>query len=633
MFKTELNNLLETFKIGNYKDAEKIALNLSTKYPSDNFLFKMLGAIFAQTGKLDKAVKANKKAIKLDPNDFQAKNNLGAILIKLEKFNEAEKVLRQSIIIKPSFAEAYNNLGKALMELEKFDDAEIYLKQSITLKNDYAEAHYNLGNVYKELRKYDNAEIYLKKAVYLKPDFLEAYSNLSLIYIELGRLNEAENNSKQAAKIKPNNAIVHFNLANILQELGKLDDSKKSYQQAISLNPNHSESYLNLCELLEKTNKINESLIVIKNAKKNNIEKKIDLSFYEALIQFRLENFDIAGSIIMKIDDTQLSNKRKLSFLKLKADWYHYKRDFSNAFKTYNNMNYNIKKSSDYKFNAAENYFKNQKEMINQIKNIHNVYSKQNIIIPDWAQPTFIIGFPRSGTTLLDTILRSHSKINVIEEQPMVAKMENEISQFSKISFVEEINFILAKKLSYQYFKELKKHCVLEKDKIIIDKYPLNILKIPLINRIFPNSKFILAIRHPLDCVMSCWMQNFYLNAPMANMVDLNRIVDLYIIIMDTFNYLEKRYSLNFLKVRYEDIVNNFEKEVSNILEFLNLKWEDNLTNYQKTALLRGKINTPSYSQVVKPLYNSASYRWKSYSNYLETFKLRLSPWIKEFGY
>ena len=123
------------------------------------------------------------------------------------------------------------------------------------------------------------------------------------------------------------------------------------------------------------------------------------------------------------------------------------------------------------------------------------------------------------------------------------------------------------------------------------------------------------------------------MNPAMANMVDLDRVVDFYCTAMEIFNLCQKRYRLNIHRIRYEDLVLDFRGEVSNTLAFLDLKWEEQLRNYQKAAFAREMINTPSYSQVVKPIYNTASYRWKNYEKYLEPYKKRLAPWLQEYGY
>ena len=119
----------------------------------------------------------------------------------------------------------------------------------------------------------------------------------------------------------------------------------------------------------------------------------------------------------------------------------------------------------------------------------------------------------------------------------------------------------------------------------------------------------------------------------MVNMVSLNRIVDFYCTVMEILKLSQKRYSLNTHQIRYEDLVFDFELNVSNLLTFLNLKWEEELINYQKTALGREVIRTPSYSQVIKPIYKTASYRWKKYEKYLGPYKKKLEPWLHFFGY
>ena len=119
----------------------------------------------------------------------------------------------------------------------------------------------------------------------------------------------------------------------------------------------------------------------------------------------------------------------------------------------------------------------------------------------------------------------------------------------------------------------------------------------------------------------------------MANMIDLDRIVDFYDVVMRILKLSEERYSLNTHRIRYEDLILNFEENISNLLIFLDLKWEEELKNYQKTALARDRIHTPSSSQVIKPIYQTASYRWKNYEEYLEQYKERLIPWIQRYGY
>ena len=136
-----------------------------------------------------------------------------------------------------------------------------------------------------------------------------------------------------------------------------------------------------------------------------------------------------------------------------------------------------------------------------------------------------------------------------------------------------------------------------------------------------------------MDTILSCWMQNFKVNMAMANMVDLHRIVEFYCVAMEFFKLCRTNYNLNVHEIRYEDLINNFQQEVHGVLQFIDLKWEPAMENYRDTALRRGKINTPSYAQVVQPIYKEAQYRWLDYQKYLEQYLGQVKPWLLEFGY
>ena len=235
----------------------------------------------------------------------------------------------------------------------------------------------------------------------------------------------------------------------------------------------------------------------------------------------------------------------------------------------------------------------------------------------------------------MDTILRSHSQIEVLEEQPTIVAAKATIRKNGYDVIHNKVfptDIILEAKAAY--LQELEKH-IKNKDpkSVSIDKLPLNLIEVPLINQLFPNANFILALRHPFDTILSCWMQDFELNAAMANMVDLDRIVDLYCIAMETFKICRTEYNLNVHSIRYEDLLEDLKGESSALLTFLDLTWETKMEDYRATALKRGRINTPSYSQVSQPIYKEAKYRWVNYKEYLDKYSDQIEPWIQEFGY
>jgi tetratricopeptide (TPR) repeat protein/2-polyprenyl-3-methyl-5-hydroxy-6-metoxy-1,4-benzoquinol methylase len=199
----ELNTLLEHYQSGRYNQAEKLAKRITKKYPDDQFSWKVLGAVFKQTGRLQDSSIANRKALEISPYDAEANYNLGNTLKELGRLKDAETSYKKAIAIKPDWAEVHYNLGITLQELGRLEDAETSYKKAIAIKPDWAEVHYNLGNTLNELGRLEDAETSYKKAIGIKPNYAEAHSNLGITLQELGRIEDAFNAAIKSIRIKP----------------------------------------------------------------------------------------------------------------------------------------------------------------------------------------------------------------------------------------------------------------------------------------------------------------------------------------------------------------------------------------------------------------------------------------------
>jgi hypothetical protein len=222
----------------------------------------------------------------------------------------------------------------------------------------------------------------------------------------------------------------------------------------------------------------------------------------------------------------------------------------------------------------------------------------------------------------------------VIEEKPIVAAMRKHIGSLPTAEFLTHLNNHQIASLSEVYFEELYSHITIDSShQIIIDKLPLNIINVGLIHRVFPNSKFILALRHPYDCTLSCFMQDFVLNDAMANFFTLQQSAELYNATMFLWKSYNSALNMQVCKLKYEDLILDLQGTVEPLLNFLGLDWNDNLLNYQQTALSRERIHTPSYYQVTQSLYKQAEGRWRNYQEKMEEVVSLLEPWVNEFEY
>jgi tetratricopeptide (TPR) repeat protein len=243
----ELKNLLlNHYQNGQYHDAEKLAESITEEFPEHQFAWKILGAVFGQSGRNAEAVTANQTAVSLSPQDAEAYSNLGITLQKLGRLDEAVASYTQAIALKPDYAEAHYNLGNTLKELGRLDEAEARFRHAIAWKPDYAKAHNNFGVTLQELGRLDEAEASYKLAIALKSDYAEAHNNLGVTLQQLGKLGEAEVRIRHAIALQADYAEAHYNLGITLQKLSRLNDAEASYMQAISLNPNATNAYWNL---------------------------------------------------------------------------------------------------------------------------------------------------------------------------------------------------------------------------------------------------------------------------------------------------------------------------------------------------------------------------------------------------
>jgi tetratricopeptide (TPR) repeat protein len=216
----QLSSLLENYQNGRYDDAEKLAISITQKFPTNQFAWKVLGAILKQTGRISASLAASQKSVQLSPQDADAHYNLGNTLKELGRLDEAQASYTQAIALKPDYAEAYDNMGNALRELGRLGEAEASYTQAIALKPDYAEAHSNLGVTLQELGRLDEAETSYTQVIALKPDLAEAHNNLGITLQELGRLDEAETSYTQAIALKPDYAEALHNRGNCLFDNG-----------------------------------------------------------------------------------------------------------------------------------------------------------------------------------------------------------------------------------------------------------------------------------------------------------------------------------------------------------------------------------------------------------------------------
>jgi Flp pilus assembly protein TadD len=243
--------------------------------------------------------------------------------------------------------------------------------------------------------------------------------------------------------------------------------------------------------------------------------------------------------------------------------------------------------------------------------------------------PVFLVGFPRSGTTLLEQVLSAHPALVCIEEREhLTLSAQDAASDPSKLAAMrdEEVNEIRA-----EYWNRVCAEVDVG-ERIVVDKLPLNVIFLPLIRRVFPEAKVIFALRDPRDVVLSCFQQRFGMNAAMVQFLDLHSAAAYYDKVMSLGVLCREQLGLAIHEVRYEDVVADLEQVARDVTAFLGLSFEASMLEFREAALKR-KINTPSARQVVQPIYNRSVARWKRYEEQLSPELPLLSAWAARLGY
>jgi len=618
------------------KEALAALRKAATLLPDDAETHSNLGMACKDLGQLDKAAASFRRALALKPDYADAHYNLGNTLHALGQLDQAVASYHRALKTKPDFAATHNNLGNALYDSGKLDEAVASFHRALAIKPDYAEAHNNLGNALLDLGQLDEAVASYHRALAIKPDYAEAHNNLGNALRELGRLSEALASCRRALEIKPDYAEAHDSLGVVLMEMSQVAEATSSFREAFRLKPALVNALASLCDILERLNKTEELRDCLANVADSQVMSHSGLVLIKAKLLRREKKFAEASALLLERSASTATSRSGVAgeIFAVHGDLHDRLHEYAQAFECFQKS-----KSVAAKIYARQGFDKQR--YLGDVQ--HEADYLNETLRAGWASPpfdpcklVFLVGFPRSGTTLLDSILRSHPFIDVIEEEPMLSLAASEMRRRESATpgYLERLDAAELASLRQVYFDELRLHRDLSHpDALVIDKLPLNIMLAGRIRVLFPEARFIFALRDPRDCVLSCFMQSFAPNNAMANFLTLEDAAGLYDKVMRLWQDQQKLLQLPVQRVRYEDIVTDFEPTVRSLLAFLDLPWDDAVSSFQKTAMERKKISTPSYHQVVQPLYKSASGRWKNYRAQMEPVLPVLQPWATLFGY
>ncbi|MBI5752353.1 MAG: sulfotransferase [Hydrogenophilales bacterium] len=515
------------------------------------------------------------------------------------RWEEAQSLYASVCKSDPMDVEAWVKLSATQFRLGRYDEAESCARRAIMLAPNLAFAQHTLATVLQHQGKLDEASTVLQDALAKSPNSPEVLANLARLWEKQGRVKDAFDLYRRALDLHPDSLYALAKRGELLEKEGRLAEAEEMIVRGLAQAPGHPVLNLAAARLDRRAGRHAEAVARLEAALNHPMSQETGMEIHLMLGQLhdRLDN-------TKKVLPHLIEGKRRMALV---AD----------------------------PDGSAHARFLARVEIARAWVTDRFVASFQAELSSPDETPIFLIGFPRSGTTLLEQVLDSHPSLQTLDEKPMAEVMERAFFDMTGggPDALSNLSDEQIASLRQVYWGETVRHCDRQAHAWLVDKLPLNIARVPLLWRVFPQARFILAVRHPCDVTLSCLMQNFGHNDAMAGFVNLERVADTYARVMGAWREYVERMPLCWQRIRYEDLITNFEVETRLLLEFLGVGWSDTVLEHTQHAQNRGIINTPSYHQVTQPIYQHAKYRWERYANEFDSLLPTLSPFIEYFGY
>ncbi|MFK7956697.1 MAG: sulfotransferase [Lysobacterales bacterium] len=570
------------------------------------------------------------RVLVLAPNHVSALNNRGSALLALDDVDGARQAYARALEVAPEHASSWFNLGNLERRAGNIDVAEKAYARAIGVQPDYAQALAALGYLYLSQGLFSQAIAPLERCTALDPDNADGWQHFAQALAGVNRFDHALEAAKRATVLAPDDAHAWNGLGAQLTSLGALVDSERALRKALELDPNLAFAWANLAALMELANRPEECLEVVEQGL-TRWPTDAGLLLTRARLLRRTGNHrDVSATLdLIDLARADLQHQREAHFLYGQA--LDRQKAFAEAFDHYVKAN----------TLAATQWQRGDPRpdtIMPALQGLAAAYSPG--FVDQWPSqplgertPAFVVSFQRSGTTLLDTMVGAHPDALVMEELPVMSGLISHMGKYPD-ALASATSQQLANWRSFYWdeARRLSGHTP-DANQRLIDKSPLHTMHLGLIHRLFPGAPVVFALRHPLDVVLSCFMQDFTMSGFMMHYTSVEGVAKVYDRVMTLFQQYQQILPLNLHEVRYESLVQTPEPLMQELLAFLGLTWNDAVLDHTQHAKSRGLINTPSYHQVTQPLYSSSSYRWRNYRQQLLPVMDLMGPWCEVFDY
>ncbi len=561
-----------------------------------------LGMAYLGLGSRGEAIKCFRQAISLRPDYADALINLGNLLLNAGELDEAEACYRKAAKLVPANPTIQNNLGTVLMAKEAAEEAEPYFRQALKLKSDFAEAHNGLGLALYMRGRFDEALESFRAALRCNPDYAQACNNLGNAYFDMNELENAETYLRKAIDLKPDYAQARLKLARVFIELDDFEPALEIYDGFLAGNPESEQAWAGKANLLDRMGHTQDAYDIVRDFAADTPPPSSMVRLYAIMASREHRQTEVASELedMLVMSGQPEERKRMLRFTLGKL--YDELGRFDEAFTHYEAGNrlrpspFDPETSMDYMDRIIEFFSAERLAELPRADNRSEL-------------PVFIVGMPRSGTSLVEQILSCHRDVHAAGELRDIGKLAKDLG----LRFQKEVDGadgppgLDRESLNAAASRHLERlHKQVGKATRLTDKMPSNFLHLGLIALLFPRARVIHCLRDPIDTCLSCYFQTgLYYRRYERLVAHWKKVLD-----------------RPMLEVRYEEHVADPERVCREMLDFLGLDWDPACLRFHES---RRFTKTASKDQVRKPIYTSSSGRWQNYERHLAPLMEALS--------
>jgi tetratricopeptide (TPR) repeat protein len=649
--------------------AERCLRKVVRQTPDHGDALHLLGLIAVRSDQAKAGERRIRQAIATAPGNHVYHGSLGAALRAQGRPEEALAAYGTALEQSPDYAVAWQNTAQIKADLGRLDEAVTAYRRAIELEGRDAVAHFGLANALGERDDMIGAETHYRSALEIDETYVEAWNNLGNLLAATGRLSFAVGALKEAIKHRPGDAALPLNLAGKLEAGGRLEEARTAYLEALALDPENLSGLAGLAaltafmgddagaktlfdQLLELDPGTPRTHTGIATWHEIAGRKEEARTAAQQALTLAPDNTE-AALLLAQLDrrEGDLESARgRLETLDARLD--ENDEDGNVAFELGRVLDRLGEHEAAFEAfgrgNAALDRDRNAgrydgSKYLRLIADIRTSVTEKSVagwsdMAPDdgLPDPVFFVGFPRSGTTLMEQILDAHDDVISVEEQPLLEAARLHLDKASATAYPTGLADLPPETISgarQAWWQAAREHVGdLAEGVQLVDKLPLNIVHLGLVRRLFPGAKILVALRDPRDVVLSCFMQSFRPNDAMVHFRDLEAAANLYVEVMTNWRQQSAFLELDCFDYRYENLVADPGSVARDVLKFLGLPWQEDVLDYHTRSRER-LVKTPSYQDVREAVYSRAVKRWQHYATNLAPVQDRLAPFVKAFGY